>query len=189
MVDWFTKEFGDKLLSRFETQKIGLNILNQICEYPLMVETGTIRMKDDWGAGMSTLIFGRYLSEYGGSLITIDNSIENMDVCKSVTDIYKHNITYIVENSLDYIPKIIRKIDFLYLDSMDCPIEGDASISQEHNLKEFLLCESKLSDIAVIMIDDVGLPNGGKAFLTHKYLSDNGYLLISKNQQSIWLKY
>ena len=187
--NWFTQEFSDKLLCRFETQKIGLNLLNQICEYPVMVETGTLRMDNDWGAGMSTFVFGRYIEEYGGSLITIDNSMDNMNVCKVVTERYKSHITYIVENSLEYIPRIIKKIDFLYLDSMDCPINGDASISQEHNLNEFLLCESKLSDNAVIMIDDVDFPNGGKALLTHKYLFDNGYLLISKNQQSVWLKY
>ena len=71
---------------------------------------------------------------------------------------------------------------------MDCPINGDASDAQTHNLNEFKLCEPHLNSRALIMIDDVGFSNGGKGLKTHEYLSDGGYLQLFNNQQSVWLK-
>ena len=60
--------------------------------------------------------------------------------------------------------------------------------SQTHNLNEFLLAESKLHDKTLILIDDVNFSNGGKAKMTHEYLEKNNYILIHKNQQSLWTK-
>lgn len=185
---WFKEEFEHKLGQRYITQKIALTLVNQLFTNPLIVETGTIRLENDWGAGMSTYVFGKYVRNHGGKIITIDLSSKNMEVCKRVTKEYNDTIEYIVDDSLHYLSTIAEKINFLYLDSMDCPVEGDATIPQLHNLNEFLICENKLSDKAVIMIDDVGFSNGGKAAKTHEYLYDNKYLLIYKNQQSVWLK-
>jgi predicted O-methyltransferase YrrM len=185
---WFAQEFGDKLKERYLTQRIGLNILNQISTNPFILETGTIRMENDWGAGMSTLVFSRYVTHHGGHIVTNDISYRIMDVCKKVTDQYSNFITYVIEDSLVYLPTVQEKIDFLYLDSMDCPPIGDASMAQDHNLKEFLICEKLLNDRAVIMIDDVGFENGGKGAKTHEYLNNQGYVMIMKHQQSVWLK-
>lgn len=184
---WFREEFG-KLSGRYSTQQIALNLLNQLSSNPFILETGTLRMENDWGAGMSTLLFGRYVSQHGGKVTTVDISERNMEVCRKVTAAYLGHITYVVMDSLSYLSMVTEKVDLLYLDSMDCPIEGDASEAQEHNLKEFLIAEKLLNDRAVIMIDDVGFSNGGKALKTHAYLVDHGYLLIAKEQQSVWLK-
>jgi len=187
-LSWFREEFGNKLSERYQTQRIALNLVNQFSKDPLFLETGTIRMKDDWGAGMSTLVFSRYVAHHGGRIITVDNNETNMSLCKEVTQEYAKFITYVMENSLHYLSSFNEKIDFLYLDSMDTPIEGDATEAQRHNLNEFLLCEKNLNERAVIMIDDVSFSNGGKAAKTHDYLIENGYLLIVKNQQSVWIK-
>ena len=137
---------------------------------------------------MSTLVFGEYVSHHGGRVITVDNSELNIDVCKELTKDYAQYITYVTMDSLAYLPTITDKIDFLYLDSYDCPPEGDATAAQEHNLREFKYCERNLNDKAVIMIDDVGFPNGGKGKKTQEYMVEQGYLLVYKYQQSVWLK-
>lgn len=184
---WFYEEFH-QLSGRYITQKIALTLLNQISTTPFILETGTTRMENDWGAGMSTLLFGRYVSQYGGKVATVDISERNMEVCRKVTAAHANHITYVVMDSLQYLSTVTEKVDLLYLDSMDCPIEGDASTAQEHNLQEFLIAEKLLNERAVIMIDDVSFANGGKAKKTHDLMMDRGYLLIAKEQQSVWLK-
>ena len=133
---WFREKFRN-LDQRFHTQRIALNILNQLSAKPFILETGCIRLPDDWGAGMSTLVFGEYVKNHGGRVTTVDNSEVNIKVCKELTKEYAKFITYMVSDSLAYLPTIIDKIDFLYLDSFDCPPEGDASAAQIHNFKEF----------------------------------------------------
>lgn len=184
---WFRSQYHH-LSERFHTQRIALNILNQLSSNPLILETGCVRGRNDWGAGMSTLLFGSYTRQHGGRVITVDNSEINMNLCREVTVEFSDLITYVVSDSLAFLPTITDKIDLLYLDSYDCPPEGDATAAQEHNLKEFKCCERNLNNRAVIMIDDVGFANGGKGAKTHEYLADNGYLLIYKHQQSVWLK-
>ena len=185
---WFQSKFGPFLSERYNTQKLALAVLNQLTDTPFILETGCIRLPDDWGAGMSTLVFGEYVAHHGGKITTVDNSEVNMGVCQEVTKDYAQYITYVVSDSLIYLPTVTEKIDLLYLDSSDCPPEGDATAAQEHNLKEFKYCERNLNDRAVIMIDDVGFPNGGKGAKTHEYLIEQGYLLLFMHQQSVWLK-
>ncbi len=184
---WFWSKFH-RLDQRFHTQRIALNLLNQFATTPFILETGCIRLPDDWGAGMSTMVFGEYVKNHGGRITTVDNSEINMNVCRELTKEYADFITYVVSDSLAFLPTITDKIDFLYLDSYDCPPEGDATAAQEHNLKEFKFCERNLNDRAVIVIDDVGFANGGKGAKTHEYLIEHGYLLVYKHQQSVWLK-
>lgn len=185
---WFFDDFYPHLGGRRDTQRLALTIIEQLSSNPLFVETGTTRMKNDWGAGMSTLLFGKYVANNGGRVITVDISERNMDVCKEVTKDLASHITYVIEDSHKWLSQCDKVIDFLYLDSLDTPIEGDASEAQEHNLKEFLLAERLLNERAVIMIDDVGFANGGKGAKTHDYLNSKGYLMLMKGQQSVWLK-
>ena len=184
---WFPQKFHS-LGQRYHTQRMALNLLNQFSSNPFIVETGCVRLPNDWGAGMSTVLFGEYVKHHGGRIVSVDLSEVNMNTCKELTKPYADVITYVVSDSLEYLPTITDKIDLLYLDSYDCPIEGDASAAQEHNLKEFKICESKLNDKAVIMIDDMGFANGGKGAKTHEYLISQGYLLVYKHQQSVWIK-
>lgn len=185
---WFDDHFRGMLASRAVTQQVALGVLNQFTHTPTILETGTIRRHNDWGAGMSTLLFGWYVKEFGGRVITVDVDAANIQTCKEATHRFAEYITYVVSDSCKYLADFKEKIDLLYLDSMDAPIEGDASASQQHNLNEFLLAEKLLADRAVIVIDDVNLPNGGKAAKTHEYLISRGYLWIASQQQSVWIK-
>lgn len=105
---------------RFETMKKALQIVHEVKD-PYIVETGTTRMKDDWGAGMSTLIFGSYCKTFGGHVVTIDIDKDNIEMCKQVTSEFAPFIEYIVSDSLVCLPAIEHSIDLLYLDSFDYP--------------------------------------------------------------------
>lgn len=185
---WYIENYKNKSGRRFETFRLALKNIYEKVEFPLIFETGTLRLKNDFGAGYSTYIFGECVSLFGGKLITVDNNPRHIEISKKLTQSFADNITYILDDSLNYIKNFNGKIDLLYLDSYDCPIEGDASESQKHNLNEFLLVESKLHDESLILIDDVDFVNGGKARMTHEYLEKSGYMLIYKEQQSLWNK-
>lgn len=183
---WYIEKYQNKSCDRFNTFKLALKYLYSYEDLPNIVETGTIRVENDFGAGYSTYIFGECISIFGGSLTTIDNDPTNIETSKRLTNEFKSNIKYVLDDSLRVLRNYNEKIDLLYLDSFDCPIEGDASESQLHNLKEFMLIEPRLHKNTLILIDDVNFPNGGKAKLTHEYLESNNYKLICKHQQSLW---
>ena len=185
---WYVENYKDKSSFRFETFRLALKNIYERVEFPLIFETGTVRVENDFGGGYSTYIFGECISLFGGKLITVDNNSTNIETSKRLTKNFASNITYILDDSLRVIENYNEKIDLLYLDSFDCPIEGDASESQNHNLKEFKLAEHKLKENSIILIDDVNFSNGGKARLTHEYLENNKYKLIYSNQQSLWVK-
>ena len=185
---WYVENYKDKSSFRFETFRLALKNIYERVEFPLIFETGTVRVENDFGGGYSTYIFGECISLFGGKLITVDNNSQNIETSKRLTKNFASNITYILDDSSRVIENYNEKIDLLYLDSFDCPIEGDASESQNHNLKEFKLAEHKLKENSIILIDDVNFSNGGKARLTHEYLENNKYKLIYSNQQSLWVK-
>lgn len=188
---WFDQEFKERSGSRYPTFRVALNLLYQNASNPFIVETGTVRMADDWGAGYSTFIFGRFLKTLGrGEIVTIDISQDNIKVCQSVTESFKEHIRYVVDDSLEALKRIDKPIDLLYLDSLDTPIgdSEDAVPAQEHNLKEFKLVEHLLHDKSIVLIDDNAFANGGKAKLTKKYLKEKGWRVLLNGHQSLWIK-
>ena len=185
---WYTDNYKIKSCSRFESFRLALTLLYDRFENPFIFETGTVRQENDFGAGYSTYIFGECISLFGGELLTVDNCEQHMNLCKRLTRHFSNNITYIINDSIKTIETFSDKIDLLYLDSCDCPIVGDATEAQKHNLSEFMMAESKLKPNTLILIDDVNFENGGKAKLTQEYLKNNGYSLIYTCQQSLWHK-
>jgi predicted O-methyltransferase YrrM len=183
---WFDEMFREKSSRRFSTFRVALNLLYQQPNHRI-VETGTTRMVDDYGAGYSTYIFGQFVKRYGGHIITIDIEPRNMDVCRMITDEFHDQITYVIDDSLRSLPLITEKIDLLYLDSLDLPLEGDASEAQTHNLKEFKLVEHLLHEKSIVLIDDNDF-NGGKPLLTKKYLKERGWRVLLNEQQSLWIR-
>jgi predicted O-methyltransferase YrrM len=184
--NWYVDAYKDKSSFRFDSYRMALRLLYERSDEPRVLETGTVRQLNDWGAGYSTYIFGECMSQFGGSLISIDNNSNHLDISKQLTKEFESKITYVLSDSFDYLERFKEELDLVYLDSLDCPIDGDATVAQEHNLREFILVEPRLKDTSLILIDDVNFDNGGKARLTHKYLRDNDYRLLFQNQQSLW---
>jgi hypothetical protein len=150
-------------------------------------------MKDDWGAGMSTFVFGSYCKEFGGHITTIDISLQNMSVCREVTKDFTNEITYIVDDSLHFLRNFNQMIDLLYLDSMDCPLIDDPNDltvlqSQNHQLSEIQLALPKLKETSLVLLDDCQFVNGGKGKLTRLFLKSEGWTELMDGQQSLWSK-
>lgn len=186
---WFDQLFRTKSDGRYVTFKTALNLIYQTNLPPIIVETGTIRQVEDYGAGYSTVIFGEYIARYGGHITTIDIEPKNMEVCRQVTQKYKGSINYIVDDSLHALTLLKAPIDLLYLDSLDTPIgeNEDATPAQEHNLKEFKIVEHLLHLKSVVLIDDNNFVNGGKSRLTKKYLKEKGWRVLINGQQTLWI--
>ncbi|RJR25780.1 class I SAM-dependent methyltransferase [Candidatus Microgenomates bacterium] len=182
------KKYEQKLGSRFPTIKAALNLFLQN-DGRTIVKTGTLRsLGHRWKEGNSTIVFGEFVSRYGGHLWTCDSNEEVIETAKTETKKYAENITYICEDPLGFIEKFDKKIDLLFLNSFGPIPEGDASLAQEHNLKELLLAFPKTSPKGIILLDDNWYPNGGKTALSKKYLSFKGWNCVLDFHQSLWIR-
>lgn len=181
-----------KLDGRFPTMLKALELFNERSGTTI-VETGCIRFPDDWGAGMSTYIFGSYAKKTGASVYTVDISQDNMNCCKEVTKEFADVITYTVQDSLAFLSEFSQTINLLYLDSMDCPIEAEPDDpelvrSQTHQLTEAQIALPKISPDGIILLDDNGFPHGGKTKLTKIFLAEEGWKELLYGQQSLWIQ-
>lgn len=183
--EWLEK-YKTLMSLRYPTFKMAFDILLDMSEHRI-VETGCVRLKDDWGAGYSTVLFGEFCKLHGGKLVTIDNTERHMNVCKDLTKEYAENIEYWLGDSLQEFSKIQHQIDLLYLDSFDLNLVGDRLPSQEHNLKEFKVAEPYLHKKSIVLIDDC-FDGNGKPKLTKEYMVNNGWEILYESQQIIFSK-
>lgn len=120
--NWFWKKYyyaGSN--SRYFTFQTALNLLHQRKTNPFIVETGCQRLEDDLGAGMSTSIFAEYISKYGGSLLTIDISKQNLLMAGECVKQYDIDKKFLLADSILGLQTLTKSPDLLYLDSFDYP--------------------------------------------------------------------
>jgi hypothetical protein len=191
--DWI-EQFKQNLSvsGRFPTMRRALELLNKR-NLKLIVETGTTRMKDDWGAGMSTYVFGSYCKQFDGHMWTVDIFQPSIELCKEITAEFADKITYVVRDSISFLVIFNQTIDFLYLDSMDCP-EYDAPDSpnllrsQNHQLQEMQTALPKMNANGIVLLDDNDFENGGKTRLTKEFLKEQGWYEDMEGKQSLWIR-
>lgn len=195
MMDFFEKYEKDLATGgRSASTRLALDLLLEKGG-SIIVETGTTRMKEDWGGGMFTLVAGDFCKNNTQfHLFTVDIDHEAIETCAEVTKEFNTFITYVVSDSVNFLKKFDQKIDLLYLDSMDCPQYDDPESlnlikSQLHQLREFETAIAKLADRAIILLDDNGFDNGGKTRLTKMFLKDRGYHEVMSGKQSLWTTY
>lgn len=186
--NWFQEKYAEKMeIRKFPTFKTALNIFLQN-NGKIIVETGTIRVRDDWGPGYSTYIFGDFCQKYDKHLYTVDNNPGNIAISKELTAPFSGHITYIIDDSIHFLSTFSQHIDILYLDSLDCDPEADNTIPQTHQLNELKSVYDKLSNYSIILLDDCQFKNGGKCKLTREFLLDKGWTLIFDHYQSLWIR-
>lgn len=183
----FDNLFKFSLGDRYPTTRVALNLLSALDTH-YIVETGCMRTQGSILEGNSTLVFGYFCKIYGGHLTTIDISADNLALCKNATEKYNAYITYVEGNSIEMLAKGYNMIDLLYLDSMDCPVSGDASTAQQHQLEELMQANHMLHDRSIVLLDDSAFANGGKTFLSKQWLEDNGWICVLEMYQSLWVK-
>jgi len=184
---WFDR-YHQRVGRRFPTFKIALNVLISQGGHTI-VETGSMRVVDNWrDDGCSTYLFGEFAARYGRHLWTCDLDPAVIDVAKSATLEFASHITYIEGDSISFLSRFAEPIALLYLDSFDCPTDGDASDAQQHNLNELIAASPHLSERAVVLLDDNLLANGGKTKRSKEYLLDLGWFCLFDFAQSVWLR-
>ncbi len=151
----------------------------------IIVETGVARGKQNflffskfnWNDGMSTLIFSEYASYVDGHLHACDINPRSIKNAKKFTNKFKDKVTFYVEDSILFLRNLKKKIDFLYLDSLD----GQYPNASEHQLNEIKNSIKILHKNSLVLLDD----KGGKTNLSKNYMIDNGLTIINETKQQI----
>jgi len=115
-------QYRQQLAGRYPTMRRALDLLGERGG-KVIIETGCVRMENDWGAGMSTLIFARWCYEHSGFMFSVDNSIEHLRTARRVIgDWLAQYVTFIHSDSVAFLNRVgDQSIDLLYLDSLDYP--------------------------------------------------------------------
>lgn len=184
-----------------------------------IVETGCAHTRGDWsGAGLSTVVFGKWCKRYGGHLVSVDIDLAHIAAAKAMTRHQSKVINFVQADSVVYLHGRTSPIDLLYLDSLDYPygaildayggkddlaraIRAAAEIpeseivnrfddvilpSQEHCARELVAALPLLHQRSLVLIDDAGLPGGGKARLAKQILKAGGWSCIMDAYQTLW---
>jgi len=185
---WFDQRFGPKAGRRYPTMKSALGLFLQWGGQSI-VETGTQRQENDWGAGCSTLIFAETLHHHQrGHLWSVDISAANIAVSRRVTAHVGERVTHVVSDSLAWLGGFEKGIDLLYLDSYDWePNEPQLGECQRHQLAELRAAWPRLGDKSIVLLDDNNLAGGGKTQLAKEFLLVQGWTCVLDFEQSLWI--
>ena len=173
---------------RFKSFEFALNEAKKR-NHKTIVETGVARgkikflffSKINWLDGMSTVIFSDYARHMSGELFSCDISAQNIKNAKKFSKSNKDFITFVTDDSLNFLSEFNKDIDFLYLDSLDGQFEG-ASL---HQLAEIKIAKKKLKKNSLVLLDD----KGDKTNLSIDYMLKNNFKIINETKQQVLLSY
>ncbi len=160
----------------------------------VIIETGTSRegLKATKGDGAATIVFGKWAKQNGAQMHSVDISENSVKGSQSEVDNQNLNdaVTVYLNDSLEFLKTFNQSVDFLYLDSYDYS-KTDKDIqtrSQEHHLKEFKIIEDKLHENSIVLIDDCGLPGGGKGKTVIEYMLKKNWKVLIDAYQVLLVK-
>ena len=183
----FLEKYNHKKNIRFSSFKFAL-IESQKRNLKNFVETGVARgkvkflffNKINWKDGMSTMIFSDYVKYVNGYLTSCDIEKKNIENAKKFID--KSNIdfvNFVLNDSLKFLSDYNKKIDFLYLDSLD----GQFAEASDHQLKEISIAQKKLHEDSLVLLDD----KGSKTNLSIDYMLKNNFKIINETKEQVLL--
>ena len=157
--------------------------------HKILVETGVARgkvkffffSKINWKDGMSTMIFSDYAKYINGELYSCDINPNNIKNAKKFVKNNKKFITFITDDSLNFLSSFKKNIDFLYLDSLDGQFDG-ASL---HQLNEIKIAIKKLKQGSLVLLDD----KGSKTNFSIDYMLNNNFKIINETKEQALLSY
>jgi hydroxymethylpyrimidine pyrophosphatase-like HAD family hydrolase len=171
---------------RFESFKFALNEAKKR-NHKVVVETGVARgkvkffffSKINWKDGMSTMILSDYARYVNGELHSCD--INKKYVSHAQKFVKKNNlfVNFYIKDSLKFLLEFPKKIDFLYLDSLD----GQFLNASQHQLTEIMNAKGKLSKNSLVLLDD----KGSKTNLSIDYMIKNNFKIINETDQQVLL--
>lgn len=180
----FLKYYNNPKNFRFKSFEYALIEANKR-NLKILVETGVARGKKkflffskiNWKDGMSTLIFSDFASLQNGHLHTCDIDKKNILAAKKFCKHNSKNITFYIDNSVNFLKNFKSNIDVLYLDSLDGNLEG----ANEHQLNEIKAAENKIHDNSLVLLDD----KLSKCEHSIKYLKQKNYKVLFETDQQI----
>lgn len=149
---------------------------------PRMIETGTIRSMDDYGAGWSTWLFGLFARATGGHVESIDLDARHCEFSRRWTADFGAHVTITHSRGDEGIAARHEPIDVLYLDSCDT----EHPQHQEVCLQELQAALPRLHDDSLILIDDSPTHAGqrvGKGGQAIPWLIDHGWRVLYDGYQ------
>ena len=184
----FLKKYNNPKNFRFDSFEFAL-IEAQKRNHKTLVETGVARGKKkffffskiNWKDGMSTLILSDYARHVNGNLTSCDINKKNIENAKKFTKANKEFITFVVEDNLKFLTNFNKKIDFLYLDSLDGQFEG----ASKHQLEEIKIAKNYLHDKSLVLLDD----KGDKTKLSIDYMLENNFKIFNETREQVLLSY
>ena len=139
---WF-----DSISSKLEVRKNSFNTifkyLDNMPDPIIIVETGCLRIKNNYSDGQSTLLFDKYTQCRGKSskVYTVDIDANATKVC---SENVSENVSITTGDSVKYLNNLSKefienntKVALFYLDSFDCDWKSPEQ-SAQHHLKELV---------------------------------------------------
>jgi hypothetical protein len=210
----FTNDIAPKLGQREISFKKIFNYLDALPTPIIIVETGCLRVKNNFLDGQSTLLFDKYTLSRGekSKVYTVDISQNSTKVCGQVVS---DNVEITTSDSVRYLNNLTKKfltdkikVSMFYLDSFDVEWRYPYPAAA-HHLKEFTAINRLLHEDTLVVVDDAPayahltqndtgpastwkilsspLPTvGGKGSLIHEYAMLSGAKLIFSHYQTAW---
>jgi len=184
----FLEKYNNPKNFRFSSFEFAL-IEAQKRNHKTLVETGVSRgkrkffffSKINWKDGMSTMIFSDYARYINGTLTSCDIDKRNIDNAKKFTKKNKEFITFVNDDSVNFLTNFNKKIDFLYLDSLDGQFEG----ASKHQLEEIKIAKKYLHDQSLVLFDD----KGDKTKLSIDYMLENNFKILNETREQVLLSF
>lgn len=151
-----------------------------------IVETGCYR-GIQWD-GQSTKILSLLGKRIGASVHSVDVSQDSIDRAKSLLGpVEQCSVTFHHSDSVTFLSTFMREIGFLYLDSLDFDPENPDP-AQRHQLAEVNAIAPYLATNAIVLLDDSGVPGGGKAMLSTPRLVELGFKIQFDSYQRLLIR-
>ena len=210
---WF-ETISSKLGNREKSFKKIFKYLDTQPNPIIIVETGCLRVKDNFLDGQSTLLFDKYTSsrKEGSKVYTVDINPNSTKTCKEVVS---NNVEVTTDDSVHYLNSLTNnflkkktKVSMFYLDSFDVDWRYTYP-SAAHHLKELTSIIRLLNENTLVVVDDSPAfgnltqtddPNptwkildspapsvGGKGFLVHEYARHVGAKVFFSHYQTAWI--
>ena len=88
-------------------------------------------------------------------------------------------VTFVVDDSINFLKNFKNHIDFLYLDSLD----GQDPNSSEHQLNEIEASYLKLHKNSLVLLDD----KGAKTKLSLSFMLKNNFKILNETNEQVLL--
>ena len=215
---WF-KEISPRLGVREASFSKIFEYLDNMPDPITIVETGCLRLKNNFSDGQSTLLFDKYAQyrKNNSKVFTVDINPNATKICK---EIVSENVSVHTGDSVGYLNQLTKdflkqgtNVSLFYLDSFDCDWKSPEQ-SSEHHLKELVSIKKILKKDTLIVVDDSpiigymqqsklkvgsleliepGLVPGptiaGKGSLVHEYAVQTGAKMLFSNYQTGWIEF